>query len=620
MGSLEDIFNQKETQSDNIQEIEDLKAQILQLEKLFAECSKRSKFEYLNWEKQEPEPIVPLGIEICERHIDLGTDSSNLFLEGDNIHSMQWLLKSKYAGQIALVWSDVPYNTRDDASLTYDDCREITDWLNFVYYRTRLQHELLSDSGVAIHHIDDDVKTGVMDRYKIILDEIYGKENFVGRFPWLKRGQNKGLVPSKFEYILVYTKDIEQYKRKFPEAPFFRELEDRKAALVFFMELKDQFDTLDALQAAWRKGTKEREEFSEIGKRYTNVDSRGPWWGETESMYSKGRAFDLLLPEGKIVRFGQNGISAQHSKNKLEKEIEDGRFFIQKMETDEKGNVIAFEYKIKKYLDEQLVTKVTTDMWFDPMTREGGYELKKLFDGCKPFSFPKPTKIIRSCLPWTASKEGDIVLIPFGGSGIEAHAIIEESIKSGVRRDFIICQIAEPYPLASDIPNNEAGKTIRCAVECGHTNIADTTYDTIKRSYSNSIPQNSSILEFESTLSNLVYIKIVTEPSFVLLEQCSDFAPRVWKDICLKHGVYGASFNEEAEVQSTSNIMYIQNVTQNGIDYIAKKIDHDLTTMYLIYAESRKILEERFANSNILVKDVLNIIESYDPALYYRWF
>jgi adenine-specific DNA-methyltransferase len=72
------------------------------------------------------------------------------------------------------------------------------------------------------------------------------------------------------------------------------------------------------------------------------------------------------------------------------------------------------------------------------LNKDGTTDIKKLFNGEKPFSYPKPVKLLKILIQ-SASKSGDIVLDFFAGSGTTGQAVLELA-KSGEQRQFILIE------------------------------------------------------------------------------------------------------------------------------------------------------------------------------------
>lgn len=116
--------------------------------------------------------------------------------------------------------------------------------------------------------------------------------------------------------------------------------------------------------------------------------------------------------------------------------------------------------------------------WHYPLTiwkyKEVGHnqdaakEIRELFDGNAYFDTPKPTKLLKRMIH-LASKDNDIILDFFAGSGTTAHAVMDLNQEDGGNRKYILVQLPE----ATD-PKSEAHKA-------GYTKISDITKERIKR-------------------------------------------------------------------------------------------------------------------------------------------
>lgn len=133
----------------------------------------------------------------------------NLIIKGNNLLALSSLLK-KYEGQVQLIYIDPPYNTGSD-TFNYNDKFNHSSWLTFMKNRLILAKRLLSSTGSIFIQIDDNE-----DSYlKVLMDEIFGEENFRNKITWKRRGGSAN--PSQrlnnvVEYILWYVKDETQFK------------------------------------------------------------------------------------------------------------------------------------------------------------------------------------------------------------------------------------------------------------------------------------------------------------------------------------------------------------------------------------------------------------------------
>lgn len=112
-------------------------------------------------------------------------DWSNKLFWGDNKLIMSSLLQQGWAKKIDLIYIDPPYNTGKNfltktGELVYNDKWDLNSYLQFIYERLVLIRELLSEQGSIYVHIDWHVGHYV----KVIMDEIFGKENFRNEIIW----------------------------------------------------------------------------------------------------------------------------------------------------------------------------------------------------------------------------------------------------------------------------------------------------------------------------------------------------------------------------------------------------------------------------------------------------
>lgn len=108
-------------------------------------------------------------------------DSGNMLIQGDNLEALKALLPY-YRGQVKCIYIDPPYNTRS-AFEQYDDNLEHSRWLAMIWPRLELLRELLAEDGSIWVSIDDNEGHYL----KVIMDEVFGRANFVASNVWQKR-------------------------------------------------------------------------------------------------------------------------------------------------------------------------------------------------------------------------------------------------------------------------------------------------------------------------------------------------------------------------------------------------------------------------------------------------
>ncbi|WP_434309158.1 site-specific DNA-methyltransferase [Hominifimenecus sp. rT4P-3] len=126
-------------------------------------------------------------------------DTENMLIHGDNLLALK-ALESKYTGKVKCIYIDPPYNT-GAAFDHYDDNLEHSTWLGLMYMRLQILKKLLADDGVFCCQIDDSEGAYL----KVLLDEIFGRSNYLNTFYVQVRYPNKTLAEDS-----DYQKVIEQ--------------------------------------------------------------------------------------------------------------------------------------------------------------------------------------------------------------------------------------------------------------------------------------------------------------------------------------------------------------------------------------------------------------------------
>lgn len=135
-------------------------------------------------------------------HGDHGTQ--NMLIQGNNLDALKALLPY-YAGKVKCIYIDPPYNTRS-AFEHYDDNLEHAQWLAMMYPRLELLQMLLSKDGSIWVSIDDNEGHYL----KVIMDEVFGRGNFVSSFIWQtvdSPNDNKVPITPDHEFVLCYEKE-----------------------------------------------------------------------------------------------------------------------------------------------------------------------------------------------------------------------------------------------------------------------------------------------------------------------------------------------------------------------------------------------------------------------------
>jgi DNA modification methylase len=389
------------------------------------------------------------------------TNANTLLIEGDNISAL-FALQHTHKGKVDVIYIDPPYNTGSDGFI-YEDKRvhqsELEDlkgietdldgearlvgkndpfrhskWLAFMRRRLYLARTLLSETGVIFISIDDNEQA----RLKILMDEIFGEDNFIANIVW--RGGKKNntrFVSVGHDYILVVAKNKEKLIEK--------DINWRipKKGLAEAAQLAEKIWQLD--ESYERKNGNYRKGLALLKKQGIIGDSvfRYDLLDETT-----GKAFnadgDLSAPGGGGQRY-----ILLHPKTGLAVTVPERGWAWSKerMNTNIKAGMVFFgenEKKIprKKTFLENIGEEVFDSVFYQE--RSAGSEQLEAVIGKKLFSFPKEVSTLKTIFSMV-SHQNSLTLDFFAGSGTTAHAIVELNKEDGGNRQCIL------------VTNNEAG-------------------------------------------------------------------------------------------------------------------------------------------------------------------
>ncbi len=139
--------------------------------------------------------------------------NTNYLIKGNNLIALH-SLKKKFAKKVKCIYIDPPYNTGND-SFNYNDNFNHSSWLVFMKNRLETAREFLSDDGVIFVQCDDNEQAYL----KVLMDEVFLRENFVACLhvelsttQGMKvASAKKGNIVKNAEYILIYSKNIENF-------------------------------------------------------------------------------------------------------------------------------------------------------------------------------------------------------------------------------------------------------------------------------------------------------------------------------------------------------------------------------------------------------------------------
>ncbi|QFG54493.1 site-specific DNA-methyltransferase [Chryseobacterium sp.] len=386
-------------------------------------------------------------------------ETENIFIEGENLEVLKVLQKS-YFGKVKMIYIDPPYNTGNDSFIYPDKFSETkadyekrvgdkdeegymtkdgmfkknskengqyhSNWLNMMMPRLYLAKNLLRQDGVIFVSIDDNE----VHNLRLLMNEIFGEENFVAQFIWEKRitRENRRVISTRHDYILCYTKSTVDAERILGLLPM-----DNDAIM-----------------------------------RYKNPDndSRGDWTSVPAIAQAghgtKSQFYTLKTPAGREVD-PPSGSCWRYTRSKMNEAIADNRIWF-----GNDGNGVP---RIKKFLNEGQQGLTPETLWWakDVGTNDTAKrELTKLFDGIAVFETPKPSSLIKRILQLSQTKD-QLCLDFFSGTSPLPDAIMNLNKEDGGDRKYICVQLPELTDEKSE------------AYKAGYATIADISKERIRR-------------------------------------------------------------------------------------------------------------------------------------------
>lgn len=344
------------------------------------------------------------------------TQSGNKIIHGDNLEALKSLLP-EYEGKVKCIYIDPPYNTGNESWVYNDnvnhpkikkwlgevvgkDGEDLTrhdKWLCMMYPRLKLLHKLLADDGAIFISIDDNEHSNLL----LLMNEIFGKNNFVTNFIWQKKkggGNDSRYVAVEHEYVVTYVKTKRDLQR-------------------WFLPYDEKYL-----------------------KRYKEEDAKGKYFWDTFMRASGKQYYPITCPDGSILENDKNGnpLSWLRSENRFNSDLAKGEVRIIKI--NDEWTVHFKQYQSKGKKPRSVLNNLSTNsdaksLLFDVFGKQ------KVFDYSKPYDL-----ILNVCSIIT--EKNDIILDSFAGSGTTAHAVLNLNKQDGGNRKFILVEM-EDY--ANDI-------------------------------------------------------------------------------------------------------------------------------------------------------------------------
>lgn len=347
----------------------------------------------------EPDLSLDKRIEFYRHEMDW----ANRLILGDSLLVINSLLERELmAGKVQMIYMDPPYgvaynsnfqpfvNRRDvrdgqDDSLTrepeqikaYRDTWTlgIHSYLTYLRDRLRLCRELLHETGSIFVQISDQN----IHHIRELMDEVFGPQNFCRIIAFKKTGyQSSRLLPSNYDYLIWYAKDISQVKYR----PVYRPKEESGAIVGQDLWIEDE---------SGRRRLKRDEQPPPNSKlfRHRTVFSLGETPAGSYEFKFDGRVF--VPPPNKHWSISKEAMKRLAEKRRL--------------------IVIGKSLRFIEYIEDFPVSPIGS-VWHD--TVRSGFGESQLF------VVQTNTKVVARCILMTTDP-GELVFDPTCGSGTAAY-------------------------------------------------------------------------------------------------------------------------------------------------------------------------------------------------------
>ncbi len=383
--------------------------------------------------------------------------SENIFIKGENLDALK-LLQEKYHSKIKTIYIDPPYNTGNN-SFTYGDKFSVTsreyfnrngdsklnggkkksfltgnksnghfhaNWLSMIYPRLILARELLRSDGTIFISIDDNELANL----KLVMDEIFGADNYIDIFCWAKSETPANLSKKSkkvIEYILCY--------QKIKTSEKFKGIRKKTISSNGLLNQSNKINTLVFPANIVRTNIADQK----IKKGVYGTDK-----------YHIELLENTQVKNGLFIQAVSLKAKFKWTQPKLDMEISNGTIInIPTMRFSPSYERLEYDAEVPPNLINSKVGVATNET--------AGGDLESIF-GAKVFDFPKPPSLIKYLLGFSDDPDG-IILDFFAGSGSTAQAVLEMNLKDNGNRKFICVQLDEKTPVKS-IARNQGFETI----------------------------------------------------------------------------------------------------------------------------------------------------------------
>ena len=545
----------------------------------------------LVWDRErEPEQVVldcennlPILKRIAKKEIRTNESDDNIFIEGDNYHSLT-VLNYTHKGKINFIYIDPPYNTGkkdewkyNDKFIDENDSYRHAKWLNIMEKRLELSKHLLKEDGVIFISIGEQEVANL----NLLCGKIFRHENFLTIISRIsKTASDKGshFAPS-CDYIICYAKN----KANIDTSNFYDEVDE------------DLYTKEDA-NGRYR---------DDIALYQSALDTR-----PNQRYFIKCPDGSLVIPPGKSMpKEKKEGAKANPIKGDgvwrwaIDNGFKDKKHLLVFKKTknspllDQNGNKAKYNIYTKSYLEERRDKGVKprnflVDKKF--LNRRGSDYLKTLG---LDFPYSKPKELIDHLMKVAHIPQDAIILDFFAGSGTTAEAVLDLNNEDKSKRRFILCT------------NNEG-------------QIAEEVcYPRIEKIIKGFIKQNNGKTKIEGLGGNLQYYKTDLIPveriDNINDKQRHELTEKAGQMIAIKENTF-----EEVEISEWYQIFENKNKTRKTAIYfrentdkfeeLVKKVKNTKTVLYVFSYGRIDKKTFKYLDKNIIIEDIPEpILEIY---------
>ena len=364
----------------------------------------------------------------------------NLIIHGDNLAALKALLPT-YHNKVKCVYIDPPYNTGNEGWAYNDNVNSpmMQDWLGktvdredltrhdkwccMMLPRLKLLRELMRHDGAIFVSIDDNE----VHHCKVLLDDVFGEDNFVGTICWKNATDNNPTnVAVEHEYVHCYARD----RTQLAQAWYSSTIGSKDRLLKVEASLLAQNSKDDELRGAYRVWLRENKPYIWPFQDYKFIDRQGIYTG-SRSVHNPGREgyrYDVIHPStGKPCK--QPLMGYRFPRETMARLLGENRVIFGSEET----KIIEIKLYVRDYK-----TKLASVFELDG--RAGANDLKEIFPNPgKVFDHPKPRLFVQEILSFLTDPES-IVLDSFAGSGTTGHAVLALNREDGGTRRFVLVE------------------------------------------------------------------------------------------------------------------------------------------------------------------------------------